>query len=422
MPSLCRSPDELTLVNVVRGGLDSASVLVGGLVAALLVAVGGTASVMAFAGACGLISAALLLRLDYERIPIPVVRRRLGPEMREGLAAVGSNPGVRLVVGFVVLQAAIRGAFSVFVVVVTIDLLDGAESGVGVLTGAVGVGAFLGSIACSLLVGSRAMTRWLGIAIVLWGLPLAIMGLLPYYVVALLACGVIGVGNAMVDVTAFTLIARMAPNAVMARVFGVLESIGALAVGLGSVIAPLLIAPLGISEALIIVGAVTPAVCVLWWRRLTAIDRSVSVRTDDIVLLRRLAMLRPLPVPVIEQLAQALVRKDLDAGETVFEAGDVGDSFYVIADGSVQVMDGGTVVRTMGPGEGFGEIALLGNIARTMTVKAVDAVQLYAIHRADFLPAITSIRGARSEAEATRSAHLDHAPGSAVKDVDRPSA
>ena len=78
------------------------------------------------------------------------------------------------------------------------------------------------------------MTRWLGIAIVLWGAPLALMGLLPYYAVALLAAGVIGVGNALVDVTAFTLIARMTPDAVLARVFGVLESIGALAVGLGS--------------------------------------------------------------------------------------------------------------------------------------------------------------------------------------------
>ena len=412
MPSLCRTPDELTSVNVVRGGLDSASVLIGGLVAALLVAVSGTAAVMVFAGTCGLVSAALLVRLDYERIPVPTVgRRRLMPEVREGLAAVGSNAGVRVVVGLVVLQAAIRGAFSVFVVVVAIDLLDGAESGVGVLTGAVGIGAFAGSIACSLLVGSRAMTRWLGVAIVLWGLPLAIMGLLPYYLVALLASGVIGVGNAMVDVTAFTLIARMTPNAVLARVFGVLESIGALAVGLGAFVAPLLIGPLGVSGALVAVGLVTPVVCGLWWRRLTMIDHSVSVRTDDILLLRTLPMLRPLPVPVVEQLAQAVSHQEVLEGETVFEAGDVGDSFYVIAEGTVQVLDGEIVVRTMGRGEGFGEIALLGNTTRTMTIRAIEPVVLYTISGADFVPAVSSIRGARSAAEATRAAYLDHAPG-----------
>ena len=59
------------------------------------------------------------------------------------------------------------------------------------------------------------------------------MGVLPYDVVALLAAGVIGLSNSLVDVTAFTLIARMTPDAVLARVFGVLESLGALAVGLG---------------------------------------------------------------------------------------------------------------------------------------------------------------------------------------------
>ena len=102
------------------------------------------------------------------------------------------------------------------------------------------------------------MTRWLGVAIVLWGAPLAVMGLLPYDAVALLAAGVIGIGNALVDVTAFTLIARMVPNDVLARVFGVLESVGALAVALGSLVAPLLIASSGVQGALIAVGAVAP--------------------------------------------------------------------------------------------------------------------------------------------------------------------
>ena len=136
-------------------------------------------------------------------------------------------------VGLVVLQAAIRGAFSVFVVVVAIDLLDGPSRASACSRARSASAPWSAASLCTLLVGSRAMTRWLGVAVVLWGAPLAVIGLVPYYVVALLAAGVIGVGNALVDVTAFTLIARMVPNAVLARVFGVLESIGALAVGLG---------------------------------------------------------------------------------------------------------------------------------------------------------------------------------------------
>ena len=259
---------------------------------------------------------------------------------------------MRLVVGLVALQAAIRGAFSVFVVVVAIDVLHGEPSSVGLLQGAVGIGALLGSVACTLLIGSRAMTRWLGVAIVMWGAPIALIGLLPHYVVALLAAGIIGIGNALVDVTAFTLIARMVPNVVLARVFGVLESAGSLAVGIGAIAAPLLIGLFGTTGALVTVGAVAPVVCVLWWRRLTTIDASVAVRTDDIMLLRQVPMLRPLPVPVIEQLAHGLVRTELRPGDAVFEAGDSGDNFYVIADGTVNVLDGDQLIRTMGRGSG----------------------------------------------------------------------
>jgi len=415
MPSLCRAPDELTSVNVVRGALDSLSVVLGGLATALLIVVWDVSAVFVFAGACALISAGLVVRLRYERIPLPAARRRhLWFEIRDGVAAVTSTAGVGVVVGFVVLQAAIRGAFTVFVVIVAIDLLDGDQSSVGLLQGAVGIGALLGSIGCTRLVGSRAMTRWLGVAIVLWGVPIAVIGLLPYYVVALLAAGVIGIGNAMVDVTAFTLIARMVPNLVLARVFGVLESVGAFAVGVGYLAAPLLIELFGIRGALLTVGAVAPIVCLIWWRRLRAIDRSVAVRTDDITLLRQVPMLRVLPVPVIEQLAHGLLRTQLRQGETLFEAGETGDSFYVVADGTVSVLDGDHVVRAMGHGQGFGELALLGNTTRTMTVRAIDQVLLYAISADDFVPAVTGMREARFAAEATKSAYLTRAPGTPV--------
>lgn len=412
MPSLCRSPEELTSVNVARGLLDSISVIVGPFVAALLVAIADLAAVFWFAGGCAVVSALLLLRLDYERIPtVASDRPSLVAEVREGLAAVGANDGLAVVVGLVVLQAAFRGAFNVFVLVVAIDLLDGTESSAGVLQGAVGIGAIIGSLLCTLLVGSRAMTRWLGIAVVLWGAPLAVFGIVPYYAVALLAAGVIGIGNSLVDVTAFTLIARMAPNAVLARVFGVLESLGAFAVAAGSVVAPVLIELVGSEAALVTIGLVAPVVCAAGWRRLTSIDHSLGVRSDDIRLLRRVPMLRPLPVPVIEQLALRVTHVEVPAEETVFEAGDVGDRFYVIARGSVRVLDRDRVVRVMHAGEGFGEIALLGDTRRTMTIATEGPTELCRINRADFLPAVTSMGEARSAADATRWAYLAHAPG-----------
>ena len=417
MPLLCRAPEELTSINVVRGLLDSLSVVIGPFVAAVLVSVSGVASVFVFAGVCGLLSAVLVLGLRYERVPVPVSNRRILGEIREGVRAVSENDGVWVVFFFVVLQTVIRGAFTVFVVVVAIDLLGRGESEVGVLQGAVGIGAMVGSAACTLLVGSRAMTRWLALAVVLWGVPLVVIGAVPEYAVALAAAAVVGVGNAMVDVTAFTLVARMVPDAVLARVFGLLESLGALGVGLGSVVAPLLVVTIGARAALVAVGLLAPVACVLLWWRATGVDRSVEVRTEAIDLFRRVPMLRPLPVTAIEQLAQNADRSEVPAGVAVFEAGETGDSFYVVEDGQVEVLDGASVVRTMGPGEGFGEIALLGNTTRTMTVRAVEETRLLGIRAGDFLPAVTGISEARTAAEDARTEHLRHAPGRAADDV-----
>ena len=125
------------------------------------------------------------------------------------------------------------------------------------------------------------------------------------------------------------------------------------------------------------------------------------MRTDAIDLFRRVPMLRPLPVTAIEQLAQNADRSDVPAGVAVFEAGETGDSFYVVEEGRVEVLDGESVVRTMGPGEGFGEIALLGNTTRTMTVRAVEETRLLGICASDFLPAVTGISEARTAAEDT---------------------
>jgi MFS family permease len=349
-------------------------------------------------------------------VQLPAGQRRLLSEVREGLHAVRSHHGVPLIFFFVVLQCVLRGAFTVFVVVVAIDLLDQGESGVGVLQGAVGVGALVGSAGCTLLVGSRAMTRWLSIAVVLWGAPMGVMGLWPEYAVVLVAAAVIGIGNAMVDVTAFTLVARLVPDSVLARVFGTLESLGAVGVALGSLAAALLAETIGARGALVVIGSLAPIACVLIWWRSTSLDRSVSVRTEAIGLLRQVPMLRPLPVNAIEQLAQNALVADVAAGENVFEAGEVGDRFYVVERGRVDILDGDRLVRTMGPGEGFGEIALLGHTTRTMTVRAADPTRLLGLGAGDFLPAVTGISEARSAAETARSEHLRHAPGRAADD------
>lgn len=412
IPMLCRSTDELTMATVVRGASDSISVMLGPFIAAALVGLAGVWAVFAFAGVAGLGSALLLVGVHCERSSGGSgTARRIAGDLLVGLRAVWQTPGLALVPGLMTLQTAIRGALTVFVVVVAIDLLRLGQSGVGWLQGALGVGALAGSIAVRRLVGSPAMARWLGVGVIVWGVPLTLIGVLPDVTVALVAIALIGVGNAIVDVSGFSLPARMVPDDVLARIYGVMESLFAVGVAVGALVTPIVIHLVGVRAALIAIGLVAPLCVAAVWARLAGIDRDLQVRTADIALLRQIDMLRPLPVPVIEELARNLDRRELPAGTPIVTAGELGDRFFVIADGRVDVLDGSAVVRSMGPGEAFGEIALLRHVPRTMTVTAADNVVLRTLGQAGFLAAVTGFRQARSAADETVSRRLSDAPG-----------
>jgi CRP-like cAMP-binding protein len=109
-------------------------------------------------------------------------------------------------------------------------------------------------------------------------------------------------------------------------------------------------------------------------------------------------MLRTLPLPSVEQLARGLEPVTLSAGEVVFGQGDVGDRYYVIESGEVEVIGDGRLVTTLGPGEGFGEIALLRHSRRTATVVAHGEVRLRALRSDRFLPVVLGFTPSAREA------------------------
>jgi CRP-like cAMP-binding protein len=91
----------------------------------------------------------------------------------------------------------------------------------------------------------------------------------------------------------------------------------------------------------------------------------------------------------------------------VIEQGDVGDRFYVVEDGEVAVSQNGRPVATLGPGEYFGEIALLHDVPRVASVTAVSPTTLLALDRVEFLEAVTGDPVTREAAEATVQERLD---------------
>jgi MFS family permease len=81
--------------------------------------------------------------------------------------------------------------------------------------------------------------------LLLWGVPLLLVGLWPEAWVAFAAFAIVGVGNTIVDVAGDTLLQRAVPDAVLARAFAAMESVTLVAVALGSVAAPVLIDLIG---------------------------------------------------------------------------------------------------------------------------------------------------------------------------------
>ena len=95
------------------------------------------------------------------------------------------------------------------------------------------------------------------------------------------------------------------------------------------------------------------------------------------------------------------------ADQVVFRQGDVGDRYYVIESGEADVVGDGRVVATLGPGEGFGEIALLRRTRRTATVVARSELQLQALGSDRFLPVVLGYTPSAQEAAAVVDGQLD---------------
>ena len=158
---------------------------------------------------------------------------------------------------------------------------------------------------------------------------------------------------------------------------------------LGGVVAAGLVALLGVDGALVALGLALPVVGLVLRRPVRAMGAGVRAPEREFVLLRGLALFAPLPVAAVETLALRARTVHADAGSVLITQGEPGDTFYVVADGTVAVDVDGVPRRTQGRGEGFGEIALLRDVPRTATVRAVTPVTLVAVDRDEFLAGVT---------------------------------
>jgi MFS family permease len=390
VPSLVRSADELTSANVISGWTESISLLLAPAATGALLAVSGPGTVFAVMAAVALVSAGLAAPLKGSPPPVDAGEENGSlAQAAAGFRMAARDPATRILVAVLATQFLIIGALDVLFVVLAVDVLDLGGAGAGYLNAAFGAGGVLGLAATVGLVGRARLAPSLVAAACVWSIALLALGLWSSVLGAFLLFAVAGSARGLLDVAARTLLQRTAPSAVLARVFGLLETLDSIGLALGSLLAPALVAVLGPHAAMAGLAVVLPAVLLLAYRGLGAIDARADVPVVEVALLRTLPIFEPLPAPTLEAVARQLLRVELRMGERVIEEGQPGKRYYIVADGTLEVTQGHERIALVKRGDGVGEISLLEGIPCTATVTAVTTTRLYALEAEAFIEAVT---------------------------------
>lgn len=380
------APEEAAATISLLTTVNSAAALIGPLFASLAlltIDVGGALLVaaMLYVGA-----SAVMWNLPVpSETPMPAgsVRQVLSGQ-RETLRA----PVVVFTFALIGAAAFLNGASAVFYAPLAAEVLSSGEAGVGLLRMAFGVGGLVTSLA---LVRGRARARshvQLAAGVAIWGAVLVVLPHAGLLAVALIPMLGMGSGRTLVDGAYLTLLQRSLPESLHPRVLGLGETVNFLAGGIGALAAAPLIGVMGLTWAMTTLGLAAVVMAVAAGIGLRRHREEAAAPTELTDLLRSTPTLGLLPPIELDLLALRMRRRMLAPGDRLITAGDEGDSWFVIAEGSLDVSSNDQTIATIGRGDGVGEIALLRSCPRTATVIASTDGVAFELGQSTFLRAV----------------------------------
>jgi MFS family permease len=405
LPALASEPADLVRATAGWSAVDSGGFLLGAGLGGVLLALTSPATTVGLAAALAALTAVLAAGLPRMVASEPVSDEESSGVLA-GIRVVVSTPALHapflLLAGLLVLE----GATDVQLVALAIGRLDLGSGGPGLLYTVWGVGGVLGSVVLLRIVRRTGYGRALAVGALLFGLLLALAGVGTTLVAVALMLPV-GLGFSLVEGAVMGVVPRLADDAVIGRVYGVSELLYAGMAAIGAAMAPALIAWWGVGGSMVTLGLVYACLALATWRWCVRLDHGQQEATRVRDLLHAVPFLAPLPLPQLERLVRAAAPVQVTAGTAVVVQGETGDEFYLVGSGDLDVVEFG---RTLGPGDGFGEIALLRDVRRTATIRARTDATLWTFGRATFLAALGATPEALTVADGTVAEHLARPP------------
>lgn len=411
---------DLAAANALNSMVANGSIIVGPGIGAVLLSLGPPEVIFFINGLTFLFSAFCIFQVKARSRATDVTEGGAAGFFRQitvGFKAIMESTTALVLVLFSVFASFLYGTDTVLYVMIGEEKIGTGAGGFGLLLAALGVGGILAGPFVNRASAAKRLGLVITVGMIAYGLPTFFMQYVDSPTVAFGIQVLRGAGTLFVDVLAVTALQRSLPPDRIARVFGVFIALVLGAISLGAYVTPLLLGWLGLDTTLAVFGLAAPIITVLLYPKVVSIDRRNAVRLAEME--PRIAAIEPLGIfsaasrSIVERLAGAAAEVTAAEGDWIIREGDPADAFYVLTGGAVDVfargeMDRESFIRTLEPGDYFGEIGLIENVPRTASIRAGAGVTMLRIAGNDFLDALTQspasagfLEGARTRLQAT---------------------